>query len=261
MKKLLTMVVLFAAGGVFAAPVEYFGFNEASGISIGASTNTGTIGSVWNFGGPGTVAQDGGGNLVIDTTHAGAMYRKLPGKGTANANATLDQYATPITTGAYRLEIDITSWDLTANAVGADMTWFASSQSSGGVNLAGIRLEKDSATTARIRLFTDLTGTAGGFRNYAYSLTEAGGANVAIEFDFDNNTVEYFIDGDSKQTFSDFEATQLGTLVFNTDAAWIAGSTVSINEMGLDVIPEPATLGLIVAFGGGILFIRRRFMI
>jgi hypothetical protein len=28
-----------------------------------------------------------------------------------------------------------------------------------------------------------------------------------------------------------------------------------------DVIPEPATLGLISAFGGGLLFVRRRFMI
>jgi hypothetical protein len=28
-----------------------------------------------------------------------------------------------------------------------------------------------------------------------------------------------------------------------------------------EVIPEPATLGLVTAMGGGLLFIRRRFMI
>ncbi|VGO14177.1 hypothetical protein PDESU_02736 [Pontiella desulfatans] len=33
------------------------------------------------------------------------------------------------------------------------------------------------------------------------------------------------------------------------------------NDSGIQAIPEPATLGLIAAFGGGILFIRRRFMI
>jgi hypothetical protein len=33
-----------------------------------------------------------------------------------------------------------------------------------------------------------------------------------------------------------------------------------INGFVLRSVPEPATLGLITAFGGGILFIRRRFM-
>jgi hypothetical protein len=33
------------------------------------------------------------------------------------------------------------------------------------------------------------------------------------------------------------------------------------NGLALVAIPEPATLGLITAFGGGLLFIRRRFMI
>lgn len=31
--------------------------------------------------------------------------------------------------------------------------------------------------------------------------------------------------------------------------------------LGYTIVPEPATLGLVAAFGGGILFIRRRFMI
>jgi hypothetical protein len=67
-----------------------------------------------------------------------------------------------------------------------------------------------------------------------------------------------------------------------TDAVWEAGQSIVLtlaftgsaeqsttaggNELVLDniavtVIPEPATLGLLGAFGGGILFIRRRFMI
>ena len=48
--------------------------------------------------------------------------------------------------------------------------------------------------------------------------------------------------------------------------------TVDLNKVGgsiqlladdwqVTAIPEPATLGLLGAFGGGILFIRRRFMI
>lgn len=48
---------------------------------------------------------------------------------------------------------------------------------------------------------------------------------------------------------------------FNTAAN--AGKTFTIDKItyATDVIPEPATLGLLGAFGGGILFIRRRFMI
>ena len=34
-----------------------------------------------------------------------------------------------------------------------------------------------------------------------------------------------------------------------------------LSDMTFDVIPEPATLGLVVAFGGGLAFIRRRFMV
>ena len=39
------------------------------------------------------------------------------------------------------------------------------------------------------------------------------------------------------------------------------GAGANLYGMTFEVIPEPATLGLVVAFGGGILFIRRRFML
>jgi len=42
------------------------------------------------------------------------------------------------------------------------------------------------------------------------------------------------------------------------NSAWSEGKTDA--QLTLDVIPEPATLGLIAAFGGGLLFVRRRFM-
>lgn len=40
-----------------------------------------------------------------------------------------------------------------------------------------------------------------------------------------------------------------------------AGYFVNFDEVSIDVIPEPATIGLIGAFGAGLLFVRRRFMI
>lgn len=39
-----------------------------------------------------------------------------------------------------------------------------------------------------------------------------------------------------------------------------AGDFMELNELTVEAIPEPATLGLVVAFGGAILFIRRSFM-
>lgn len=40
-----------------------------------------------------------------------------------------------------------------------------------------------------------------------------------------------------------------------------AGTTMYLDNVQLDVIPEPATMGLLAVFGGGLLFIRNRFMI
>ena len=49
---------------------------------------------------------------------------------------------------------------------------------------------------------------------------------------------------------SDFTASQQAYLI-----GWDEGNT------SITVIPEPATLGLVAAFGAGALFVRRRFMI
>ena len=50
----------------------------------------------------------------------------------------------------------------------------------------------------------------------------------------------------------------------NTGTNLVTGMSISEVQMDnfqVDVIPEPATLGLITAFGGAVLFIRRRFLI
>ncbi|QBG45913.1 PEP-CTERM sorting domain-containing protein [Verrucomicrobia bacterium S94] len=44
----------------------------------------------------------------------------------------------------------------------------------------------------------------------------------------------------------------------NTDGA--LGANYYVDNFKLEVVPEPGTLGLIAVFGGGVLFIRRRFM-
>ena len=44
-------------------------------------------------------------------------------------------------------------------------------------------------------------------------------------------------------------------------SSFAANFEVTNGGQTLSAVPEPATLGLIMAFGGGVLFIRRRFMI
>lgn len=50
----------------------------------------------------------------------------------------------------------------------------------------------------------------------------------------------------------------------NGDMIVVAGASMNngwrFDTLTVDVIPEPATLGLVTAFGAGILFVRRRFM-
>ncbi|MDF7809483.1 PEP-CTERM sorting domain-containing protein [Pontiellaceae bacterium B12219] len=46
-----------------------------------------------------------------------------------------------------------------------------------------------------------------------------------------------------------------------TQSMLLDSSTNQLNAIQLRAIPEPATIGLIAAFGGGLLIIRRRFMI
>lgn len=68
-------------------------------------------------------------------------------------------------------------------------------------------------------------------------------------------------------TFTLFRSSNLASM--STDIANVSGFTGGLsgtiaqdgNDVVLTVIPEPATLGLITAFGGGLLFIRRMFQI
>jgi hypothetical protein len=80
-----------------------------------------------------------------------------------------------------------------------------------------------------------------------------------------NSTQQEWIDGEALQT----NIGQFKTGTFTADATTqsitigpaLSGSNSGIlNAMQVRAIPEPATLGLIGFFGGGLLFVRRRFM-
>ena len=67
MKKWMTiMMVAGFALGASAAPLEFWEFNEVAGVDLNDAelVNSGSLGSLWNFGGAG-MATDGSGSLVL----------------------------------------------------------------------------------------------------------------------------------------------------------------------------------------------------
>jgi hypothetical protein len=266
--KLLTGALIagsfvWSASAIVIGPLEYFTFEaDAAGTAFGPNwANSGSLGSVWNFGGPATMAANGSGQMVI-SGHSGQTFRKLPKAGTANAAGGADQYAAPFTTGAYRLELDFNSWSLNGAAAVGGQVDLQLRPFAGSGSVVGIRLKLQDASTARVQMYSDLSagGFQNGFRNFDFALSELTAQSFAIAFDFDNDTVDYYHNGSVTNSFSDFSASQIGTMQFSSNSSWDPGHTVSIEQLGLVAIPEPATMGLLGAFGGAILFLRRRFV-
>ncbi len=255
-----TAAVALMAGmvlGASAGQLEYWEFNEAAGVDLNdaALVNSGSLGSVWNFGGS-SMATDGSGSFVL-AGDGGTTTRKLPKKGTANAQATVDAYATPLAgTDTYSLEMNFSAFDFTSATVNDAVNFKALDAS--GTMVALVTVQMDSASTTRIRF----ASANSNYRNYAFALSE--GAHTAkVDFNLADGTAEYFLDGVSKNTFSGQSFSgDIGGLIFTKSGTWnTAASSVGIDSMGLSAVPEPATLGMVAAVGGAILFIRRRFMI
>jgi hypothetical protein len=78
--------------------------------------------------------------------------------------------------------------------------------------------------------------------------TGSGGGNAETLWEYVYNKGFLLIDGESVDTAGAF-----------SDNFAFVGDTGGAHT--LTAIPEPATLGLLAVFGGGVLFIRRRFMI
>ncbi|VGO23557.1 PEP-CTERM sorting domain-containing protein [Pontiella sulfatireligans] len=115
------------------------------------------------------------------------------------------------------------------------------------------------------------SGTGGlNFKGVDYGNRVANGDSNLTFLDSDTRT-EYLLPNTSTSGSIDlvgegFSLANGDSFIMTTDdlrnnlSARAASAGASVTGMTFEVIPEPATLGLISAFGGGILFIRRRFM-
>ncbi|MDF7824813.1 PEP-CTERM sorting domain-containing protein [Pontiellaceae bacterium B12227] len=148
-----------------------------------------------------------------------------------------------------------------------DMLQMGLSDASGGNVLAGVKWEGDGGANYSLELI-DPAATVG--NDDSGILTEADTyvtLNTAITKTTDVGvfSVKNWLSGGTEYTY----AVTNSVLYADTDVFLQlrgAGRTddmggVSVDNFFVQTIPEPATLGLIAAFGGGILFIRRRFML
>ncbi len=104
-----------------------------------------------------------------------------------------------------------------------------------------------------VQLWANDSRTAGIGRTTIYS--DGNGNSVTL----DQNTTDA-VGGPGQFVIGTFTADATGTQLINVAGG--AGTGISMfNAIQVRAIPEPATLGMVAAFGGAILFIRRRFML
>jgi hypothetical protein len=223
--------------------LEFWEFNDVAGKTFNTGSNDGMVNSGvnasnWNFGGTsgGTMQTDGNGNFVI-SAHGGQTFRKLPND---------PGYGTPYSTGKYRMEMDFNSWNLDNTATGSSMGMELVNTS--GARIAAFLLGTDNSNNARFQ-FSGISNSSLVYQSSSVDLVNANTANsIALEFDFDNNTMKFLVNDSSVRSISDFDADEFSQLKFFTNNLWSTNSTVSLDSMGLLQIPEPKTYALIFSF-------------
>ena len=170
---------------------------------------------------------DGLGHFVVSNT--GSSYRRVPAQ---------DYAPTRYNSGRYRLVIEFASWSLDPSNDGS-----IAFEVSGANNrrITGLNLYAEKGTDAKIRFSaTSATGWQGKGFDYAghlADLKESRPMRFTIDFDLDNDTVTYFVNGTAIKTISDFNASSIAQIKFFTDSKWSTQSTVTIKEMGFMQLP------------------------
>ena len=210
--------------------IEYFTFDyEQSGDRLLEIDNSSSAGSDWNINGAGGDAADGAGAWVV-TGNSGTLTRKLPAV----------VYASPVSTGRYRLEADFASWDFDEASVGDSFFLRLKESGSSGSTIAEIQLRVLSTSVVEIRQ-SGKFGSGASYRSANFTLTEAAGATAAIEFDFENNTASYMVNGVVTDVFTDFQGVDIGQLLYVKSGSWTtAASSLNLDSFGYRSVEVPS---------------------
>ena len=214
---------------------EGWDFDDTAGTDLNELFNSGYLGSLWRFNSD--AATDGSGNFVIPGD-AGTTTRRLPDRGTANAQPSADFYATPVTTGKYRWEVKFSSWAFDAASDGDMLQFQIDDDSSNTIARIDLRVN---ATGTEIR-FSGLGEGNSNFRSTAFNYVESSAVTAAIEFDFDNDTIDYLLNGSVVESFA-FTGVNIGRLSYVLNGSWTtAASTVSVDHLKLVEFVSGGTL-------------------
>lgn len=212
--------------------LDYWDFNTATdGDGLLDVANAGTLGTAWNF----NTKNQG------DVVQGGIL--KITGDETLTRKVELAPAADLSTLGTkFRFEVNFSSWDLTNMDVLDKFS--VKMNDSAGETFANITLEKDSATTARIRFSTFLDDKNLFYRNLAVDLVNTNAKNYAIEF-IDGGLVKYF-DGGSEfiSSSSIIGSSDYAEIIFVKQFTGDNGMVVGIDSFGFSEIPEPRTHAL-----------------
>ena len=270
MKKTMVLVVLLAAGS-YATIVEDWQFNDANGTALNVVANDGTTGSTWNYGGP----QTQNGNLNIGDT----KYYKWA---VANQQTYRTASFADITTGQITFEFVIADWNLAGSdglgVVNNGIKFNFGDAQNGSAQLE-FEVAQDPSNDIRVRSQNsnngNLSGTDAQNQLGGLNLTNTASVTVQLLADLDTGAwstrvdagsgfVDLVTDGTGMTSIDRIQLIVDGSNGTGWEYGGVAGTAtefVMIDSVTLTQIPEPATLGLIAAFGGSILFMRRRFMI
>lgn len=194
------------------------------------------------------------------------VYQNVVGQ-----DLTIPGWTATLTTGGYVSDDLRTDWTNTLGVVGANHslnmnTWSGTIMTSDTYTEA-VSTGDEFTLTYDIASFANETGVLRYNVDLILDKGLAGETTVSLfngdyayegPKQFRTQTFNYTATADYSTVTLEFNGR--GTSNANGDMVNRVATTTGIDNVNLSVIPEPATLGMVAVFGGGILFIRRRFM-
>lgn len=267
----LVLALTLTASGSAQVVLEQWMFTETASRHLGGVTNTGTVGSTWN---------SGSSNKAFTNYPGNALEVASDPNGTSNWARNTIAVGTPYTTGKYLLELDLDSWNLTGHETGDTGATLSANTThkieltvtDGGSEVAGIKFRIQDTSAGGFTGVADKTSihfSGGASDSFTSNLgmSSVTGSTYAVEFDFDNNTINYLTDSTivGSEVFSaaqfdriDFKVTSSGTNSVNWVTGGVAGGETLIDSIRLTAVPEPSTFALFAGLIGLISVMLRR---
>ena len=262
---------VLAVGESWSA-LEDFQLSDANGTGTNGLSNTGTNGNTFDVNSQGGKFVTNGSGLAVTSGDAGGWTRFFPGNGSTGNDGQEDRYATSYGTGKFRIEFVLGGYDFTNHAVavnGQDEFELNLRDGSNTV-IAGLRLRiKDSNGDGVADQFqTHHLGVNGNKYSGNLGVDSSAGTNIssmAIEFDFDNDTIFYERNGNmvagtgvSGNDLGAFAANNFDQLTIGTEGTWnTAGTFLNTDSFTLyTAVPEPS--GMLLGMMGLVGLLHRR---